>query len=502
MAIEPIFEKISLSGKRQVSGDKVKVECKTMVATDTVSEVLSVSSSALALGSDVQDGQIKCDARAVFYICYLSIDGEVKKTECSADFSTVIKDTGIKAGYKCLCNLNLVKTEFDLTGGALSVSASFDTVAFLSEIKELTALSGGEQIVIDTTELALSKSYGVKEGVYPLEEEFELATEIKEVVSHRASACITSVNSGVGCIIVDGQVYLNVLALQKSERCSIIKEVRVVPFRYEIECEEAMPTMQATASVVEKGLKTEIVVDEETGKSRVTLSVNLCFTGEVWTNQEVVIARDAFSTTDIVEIVKEKTDCFKPCGRDFLSSAFNGRASTSELPVGVVMFAVGNEKVEVVSSELSRGKLKTTGVITAVGYFCDGEGKPFTRKLETTFEKELECNENGELDYLTAKLERVTARLISATEIELDGELILCLTCREKVVIECIKDVKSGGEKQANTHAISVYIPFEDEELWSLAKRLNVCPNTLVETNPELTFPLTGKERIVVYRKL
>ena len=49
--------------------------------------------------------------------------------------------------------------------------------------------------------------------------------------------------------------------------------------------------------------------------------------------------------------------------------------------------------------------------------------------------------------------------------------------------------------------AISVYIPLEGEGLFSLAKRLNVSPESLVNTNRELNFPLSGKERIVIYRQ-
>ena len=41
----------------------------------------------------------------------------------------------------------------------------------------------------------------------------------------------------------------------------------------------------------------------------------------------------------------------------------------------------------------------------------------------------------------------------------------------------------------------------ENEDLWGLAKRLGQYPEALLETNPDLQFPLTGKERIVVYRQ-
>jgi len=147
--------------------------------------------------------------------------------------------------------------------------------------------------------------------------------------------------------------------------------------------------------------------------------------------------------------------------------------------------------------------LLVTGVVSAVGYFADGESKAFTRKIETPFESTLDMGDaiDGKEYEIIVKAEFGTARLINATEVELDVELNATVYSVEKATITCISETASLGEKQENPHAISVYIPMENEELWSLSKRLNVCPETLVATNPELTFPLTGNERIVIYRQ-
>ena len=61
-------------------------------------------------------------------------------------------------------------------------------------------------------------------------------------------------------------------------------------------------------------------------------------------------------------------------------------------------------------------------------------------------------------------------------------------------------NVESIGEKQINESAISVYIPMQGEGLWQLSKRLNIPPEKLLETNHDLQFPLSGDERIVIYR--
>ena len=72
----------------------------------------------------------------------------------------------------------------------------------------------------------------------------------------------------------------------------------------------------------------------------------------------------------------------------------------------------------------------------------------------------------------------------------------------EKQQVKYLKEIKACGEKPCENCAISVYIPMAGEELWSLSKRLNVCPEELVATNKDLQFPLSGKERIVIYRQM
>lgn len=53
-----------------------------------------------------------------------------------------------------------------------------------------------------------------------------------------------------------------------------------------------------------------------------------------------------------------------------------------------------------------------------------------------------------------------------------------------------------------NHSAISVYIPAEGEDLWTVSKKLNACPEAIMQYNPDLTFPLTGGERILIYRQI
>jgi hypothetical protein len=62
-------------------------------------------------------------------------------------------------------------------------------------------------------------------------------------------------------------------------------------------------------------------------------------------------------------------------------------------------------------------------------------------------------------------------------------------------------DATVQGEIAPNDNAFSVYIPYKGEDLWSISKRIGISPDEVVACNPELDFPLTGDERILVYRQ-
>jgi hypothetical protein len=102
---------------------------------------------------------------------------------------------------------------------------------------------------------------------------------------------------------------------------------------------------------------------------------------------------------------------------------------------------------------------------------------------------------------LTAFAKKPSVKVLSINEVELEVQSVFSLNVYEKGCINFVKNVKCGEDKPVCDSAISVYIAREGEDLWSLSKRLNVCPETLVLTNKDLQFPLTGKERIVVYRR-
>lgn len=501
MSFEPVFETINYKCGKKVLTEQIKSECRSDVSTDAVSSVLNVSAFTTISQTQVVDGKVEYGGKIIFYISYVDADGRLCKCECGSEYKGNIKNECIKTDSLVTVKAAVEKAYSDLSGARLVANAFISLTAEITSCEQVSALAGGENLVIKESELSYVKSCGIKKATYPIEEEFQLGYAVSEVLSHRAQAVITAVQCGVGCIIVDGEVIISAIMLQNEQRNDIIKENKTIPFRMEIECEDAMPNMQAIARVKENSFKTDVSVDQEAGVSVVGVSVSLEFEGEAFYNDVITVASDAFSTEQEIELVEKDLLCTKAGELKNCYSVVSGRCATNELPVGASVLAVGGERAEILNVVCDGQKTIVNGTLSATAYMRDNE-KTFTVFLETPFESSLDCCFECSADLeVVAKAKNARARIVSLTETELESDINFTIYPEERNQIKVIGEIKSIGEKVKNDCAVSVYIPTNGEDLWSLAKRLNVCPVSLAQTNSDLKFPLTGEERIVIYRQ-
>lgn len=501
MPFEPIFQDVNVTQKKNNVKDHVKVECKTDVASDGVSKILNVTARSCVTRSQVVDKEIYYEGRVTFFICYQTLDGDVEKCECGSEFKGSIKNADL-FDCKAVVFSSVEKTETDVSGVKLGVTGYLFLDAYLTECKKISALTGGKELITSAKEIEVLKGYGMRESVYPIADEFEVPFKIQDVLSQRADAVITAVQCGVGSIIVDGEVKVSAILLQSKEKKDIIRENKIIPFRAEIECEDAMPSMCATAFVKEKSFKTDIAVDEERDISLITVSLSLALSGEAYSSENLSVVVDAFSLSENLELEKEDCSFVKPCDVRSQGKDVTVVAGIDSLPVGTSLISCIGESAEIINVSCDKGQLNVTGALNATVFFKDADGKVFSRKVEAPFDAQLDCACESDCEYtVRACASNSNVKLISDSEVEIRANIFFTVYPLEKCYMQIVKGVKSLGEKQQPTHAISVYIPREGEELWSLSKRLNVCPEDLINTNQDLQFPLSGKERIVVYRK-
>ena len=498
MPIEPVFGKLSAKEKAGEVVRQVKIECKTDVSANAVERVLNDSVCAAVSLGDVVQGRAEFVGKSTFFICYTEKDG-VKKCECGAEIKDSFASEMISEGDFIKLSWETDKIETDLSGLKMTVSAYLTVKGEVYKNNEYSALTGGEGVYCNLTDVKTVKPCKAVLSSYQTEEEFDLNFAVAEVLAHRAEVCLTQVQCGVGTVIVDGEIYLTEILLQSGDKRDIIRENKVIPFRAEAECEDAMPQTSATCRAYVKSLKTDVSVDEEKNVSILTAQISLELCGEAYTVGEENFAVDAFSTENELSLVKTRVDFTAESAPNAAFAKISGRANVDDIGTARVVAAI-DEKAEVVSTTFSEKGITVSGVLTVNALFVSEEGNLFTRKAEVPFETVLNGATGGEKETVVA-IKSATVKLITLTEIECEAEAVFTVYDKTVYSAEIISALEAGEPKAVQTAAISVYLPLAGEGLWELSKRLNVCPETLIETNSELQFPLTGKERIVVYRQ-
>lgn len=500
MPIEPVFEKISAKEKAGEVICQVKVECKTEVPASTVERVLNDNVSSVVTLGDVVSGRADFVGKSTFFICYSTEEG-IKKCECGAEVKDSFVSDLIAEGDTLRLSWETDKIETDLSGVKMSVSAYLTVKGEVIKKSEYSALTGGENVFCNVVEMPIVKSYGAFSSGYAAEEEFEINYPVAEVIAHNAEVVVTQIQCGVSTVIADGEIYLTEILLQSGEKRDIIRENRVISFRAEAECEAAMPQLAANCRAFVKSLKTDVSVDEEKNISVLSAQVFIGFNGDVYSISEESFATDAFNTENELALTKSRVRTVAESAPICTFSKVTGRAEIEDIGSARLM-TVASEKINVVSSEKKDGAINVVGTIGVNALFMNEDGMVISRRAETPFEKAIACNPDvdGKIK-VEGVIKSANVKLITLSEIECVAEVVFSVCNERECSAEVVSAVETADVKTITDSAVSVYIPLNGEGLWALAKRLNVCPETLVATNPDLQFPLTGKERIVIFRQ-
>ena len=501
MPFEPVFENLNYRGRCGETVNNIKIDCRTEVPSDTVRKIVNVEGSCGVYCGEKSEGKAEFFGRINFFVLYETVEGELKKCEGGAEFKDVAENSAITGTSVVRFSCGVEKTDISTSGVNLSISAVVSVKGKIFVNSEVRAISGGEGIIADVKERHILKTYSAAEISYPVDEEFEVNYKVAEVIGHGAKAVITAVQCGVGAIICDGEIYLTEIFLQSGEKKDIIREDRTIPFRIEAECEEAMPALSATARVNVKTVKTDVAVDEEGGVSTVSVAVTLDVGGEAESLESVNVAADAFSTECELELKKEKAAFFAGDGLKTVTLKAEGRCAVEELPQTAKLLGVLGERADIISVEKTGASAVVSGTVSVTAVFSDGEDDIVVRKVEFPFEKNIDMEKEFDEIEISVVAERAHGKIFTFTELDVDTDLVFTASVSKYYEFPYLSQVTEGEKKFPEQAAVSVYIPLVGEGLWDLSKRLNVSPEKLIATNTDLQFPLSGKERIVVYRQ-
>ncbi|MBQ8726007.1 MAG: DUF3794 domain-containing protein [Clostridia bacterium] len=466
---------------------KVRVEAP-FTDLKEVKKPISVFAKSFLISKESKSGSVIAKAKVVFTLVYLSDDG-YKKSVCEVDATSEIPLENAVISVKTT-DVKLV-----INGGYIGVA----NVVFIGEgraISQNNLLFGGENLICRRIEKDVDIYYNEKKGQQVVTDEFDLDFTVGEVLSYTADAHVLSVYAGLGRIICEGEVFLSVKALPFSENNDIVNEKRIIPYRYELEDGDALPDMRCYAQADVVATNVRIYADEDKQKSSVSVDVTLSFTGSAVGSAPYSLVSDAYSKDSECELSVEKIQVLRFKEQKFFTEKIVVQGSPA-LEGGKILSVLG-ETVNVFGVK-SQGEIHSVeGTVKADVIFKNEDNGIISVPCEAPFF--IDFSADGVISSVSVAKGDFFAR-VKGGEVEIECHLKVYYKVYAIDEISAVKEICEIGERKNLGGAISVCIARRGDEIWDVAKRLGTDEDEILKFNPDIVAPMTGEERIIVYRQ-
>jgi len=491
--IKPDYRAVLSPGIKTLKG-KNAIECKFDIGTDSDKKIISVSGAAYPLSCELKDKTVNYGGRAVFTLVYQSDEG-FNKIENGVEFSGKLEAEGFSAVTEPKLTLNLENVELKQDGG-LTARAVASAEISAAVPNEFSVFIGGEGIESKTGEIEYNAVHSAKASVFTLEDEFEVNYPVKDILWHGEKVYVSSAQCGIGCIIIEGEIGASLCIIPLLESAEPIKEKRLIPFRLELESADALPNMASTGAAALKGASFKVFADESKNKSSVTAKFDIELTGDAVDTVKTEIVTDSYSLVNELENTFEEKSIEIYGGQYSSAEKFIGTAAC-EVPENSRAVCAINENFTVVSVS-GDDKITADVIVSATVLFRNADGGYIAKNAEMPVS--LTVAATGTIKEFKTALIDFTARIRNGG-VEFDCSIKYYYKIFTSKTLKYIGACVEGEAKQKSSAAISVYIPKDGDTLWDISKELGETSEVIMLYNKDLRFPLTGEERILIYRR-
>ncbi len=458
------------------------------VSDRDIGEVCAVYPQVALTSCSADSGRVNYGGRLSCTVVFTDEGGKLCRMQKGAEFTHYADDDCLAPAHVTQCALSCEKVQIKRDGSSFVIAVVVGA--------EIQVFAAAERSYLETAEGAIVRRENAKlltavtfSGESEVEDDFDCNAE--DVLIPAAEALVTDCDCRAGVVQVGGEIFLSMLAVRDGKPVCLD---RIIPYKCEIACEQALLSRKAVCRAEIKEIGVNARVNEERGKCDVELVVQLSFTGRYYDEEETSLITDAFSPENKLQLgFASETAC--PCTEiKVYSERVSGLcASKAKLDYTCSFMAAALPKAEFTrSGDGIEGSVSATLLYEQNGDIRSTEvNLPFAVSLKGLNEN---CTE------ISVAVCGVNIRQRAEGECDAEAVLKICAADCEKSEVKYVTDLTEGEPQCVNQSALSVYVPAAGDGLWETAKKLLQSPEQIEATNPELAFPLSGKERILVFR--
>lgn len=498
MSLSPVFEKYDSACRGETLRAQSIVECR--LSDWSENKVLALSPTVTLRGAETLNGEVRYGGRLLFSVVALSPEGALVAAERGVDFSHKAACADAAPARTAQVTLTVEKAETRCEGRSLILSAIVTANIRLLSPCSLQYLAGGEGVVCNFAPVRVQKLFTCS-GIVSLEEEFD-TDYVADVLAHGEQLCFNRVSCSAGSLDVSGEINLGVLARREGSSEPVSFE-RMIPFSAEIPCDEASPGMACEAEAEITSVSLSCACDEDKGRCRILAQIEIGVRAVLSRREELQMPADAFAPGYECTLKTEELRVEEPVCSFTATERISGTAAAGgEIDFSCTLHSAALCNVQIAAA-VGEGEITAEGVLSAILFYSDREGQECSMPVSLPFSFPVRCDRAraGDRAQISALCCGVTLRQKKEGEVEAEGSLKMFVTLFSQEKYSYVSEFSGKECKEQAPCAISVYLPQAGATLWEVAKCLQKTPEQVQASDPSLAFPLTGTERIVVYRK-
>ncbi|MDE6472137.1 MAG: DUF3794 domain-containing protein [Clostridia bacterium] len=499
MAINTIFKSVSSDYERNLDGKQIVMQCNfDTTSKGGVSKVCALSSDAQITKVQALSKQIKISGRVSLKLVYLDSEGKLGSFDYISDFSEDIADEAVIADMPCLVKANIVDSVSSITGTEIKVQTVVELLPTVVEINTVELLEEGEGALALREEQDYQKYLATVSEEFEVSEEYACGARVDDVLLYDAKVVVCNVDNGDDKLTVSGQ--LEVSVIYSSEGVHATKNISL-PFVQELAtCGENL-----RACIVAKIKDSRLIIEGDDNDNTLKMIICVALQGFVMQSEKTSAIIDLYSPTNALVVSKETVRFDRQ----------NGVMRFEERISGSVAVDSGDDGIKsVISSVVTQNTLSNLvamqdcilaeGILnTCVIYISESDViKCIQVELPYSLQFDKEGVSADDMLCGSAIATDCSHKVKRDREVELTANIVLSVCSKTPVENVVIKSLEEGECLQANTSAISVYIPSKGESIWQVAKTLGMSIESIMEQNPTLGEVMQGDERIVIYREV
>ena len=468
---------------------KNTVETGLNLSAENQDKIISAGGAIKEASCHLEDGFIHFTGKVYFNVVFTGEEMERLESGVKFDYKRAISG----APSSARANFTLSDIAIKEDGGMLYVVAELNADVVFTFTHTQKAVSGGNLLIkpfdVDTDESFYCRA------TFNGEENFE-REKIKKVLSSNVDACITSVRARDDQVVVEGRVYANLVMLPPSPSADIVKERLSLPFSYEIECVGAKEGDNCFARCNVKGQTVKVLNLEESQNSQISVCFSLDIFACAMRCVSQTCACDAISCDFEVEKQTREITLDRFIGQRYCTERVFGKA-ICQVPEYARLVCAMQEYVVTTGVDFSGTELVISGIVFADCVFSGDNGIE-QRRAEMPFEIKLDKNGQTVSD-IKIVIESLNAKLKSG-KIELDISLKVCFNESVTKTLSVIEELTQGEQKSTYKSVISVYMAKKGDTEWDVMRAMGETREVILANNPNISFPLSTEEKIMVFR--